>query len=473
MPEAEGGGIFVSYRRQETSHLAGRLSDRLADRFGEGQVFMDVDAIEPGVDFAEEISRAVAACKVLLAVIGPNWLTATDQRGRRRLDDPDDLVRLEIEAALARNVRVIPILVEGAVMPDRQDLPESLARLARLNAPSMRHETFRSDAGRLVTAIERALAAAPAAAVPRAAGAHAAKPERKPARSQQEPTTADMNETMLQRREASRSASPYLRDTVARGPTLHRSGAGDSSIRPTGVDESEMILVPGGEFYTGLTKAQLKEINEAEKQLPSADTYSTRLLREHWPNSGSMLDVPAFRIAKFPVTNTEYARFVAATGRFPPQHWDGSEPPGRLRDHPVVWVSWAAANAYCEWLRAEIGLPFRLPSTVEWEKAARSVDGRKFPWGNDFDRSRCHFKARSTVPVTAHAPAGDSIFGVSDMVGNAREWTSTQVEAHSATIEVRGGGFQSGSERGLWCSNRDAITGGPKASIGFRVALSQ
>jgi hypothetical protein len=160
MAEAEGGGgVFVSYRRQETSHLAGRLSDRLADRFGEAQVFMDVDAIGLGVDFAEEISRAVAACKVLLAVIGPNWLSATDERGRRRLDDPDDIVRLEIEAALARGVLVIPILAEGAVMPDREDLPDSLARLARRNALTIRHESFRYDAGRLVTAVERVLAA--------------------------------------------------------------------------------------------------------------------------------------------------------------------------------------------------------------------------------------------------------------------------------------------------------------------------
>ena len=173
MTVAEGGGIFVSYRRQESSHLAGRLYDRLADRFGEGQVFIDVDTIEPGVDFAEEIFRAVAACKVLLAIIGPAWLTATDEQGRRRLDDPDDIVRLEIEAALARGVRVIPILVEGAVMPGRHDLPESLAGLARRNALLIRHESFRSDAGRLVTAIERVLAAAPGtAAVPSAPDAH-------------------------------------------------------------------------------------------------------------------------------------------------------------------------------------------------------------------------------------------------------------------------------------------------------------
>jgi TIR domain len=161
---AEGGGIFVSYRRQESAHLAGRLYDRLADRFGEDQVSIDVDTIELGVDFAEEIRRAVAACQVLLAVIGPTWLTATDEQGRRRLDDPDDIVRLEIGAALARDVRVIPILVEGAHMPRRDDLPDSLAGLARRNALLIRHQSFRSDAGRLVTAIERVLAAASGAA---------------------------------------------------------------------------------------------------------------------------------------------------------------------------------------------------------------------------------------------------------------------------------------------------------------------
>src|SRR5215471_12675249 len=176
MAEADGGGVFVSYRRQESKHFAGRLYDQLADRFGEGQVFMDVDAIELGVDFAEAISRAVAACQVLLVVIGPTWLTITDEQGRRRLDNPDDIVRLEVEAALARDVRVIPILVEAAHMPSQDDLPDSLTGLARRNALLIRHESFRADAGRLVAAIERVLAAAPGvAAVPSAAEVHGAK----------------------------------------------------------------------------------------------------------------------------------------------------------------------------------------------------------------------------------------------------------------------------------------------------------
>jgi hypothetical protein len=137
------------------------LYDRLADRFGEGRVFIDMNAIEPGVDFAEAIFRAVAACQVLLAIIGPGWLTVTDSRDGRRLDDPDDIVRLEIEAALARGVLVIPILVEGAIMPARQDLPPSLSGLTRRQALTIQHESFRYDAGRLVTAIERILAPAP------------------------------------------------------------------------------------------------------------------------------------------------------------------------------------------------------------------------------------------------------------------------------------------------------------------------
>src|SRR5690348_16881505 len=139
MPVTEGGGIFISYRRQQSGDLAGRLYDRLARHFGESQVFMDVDKIQPGVYFADEINRAVTACKVLLAVIGPTWLTATDERGRRRLDDPDDLVRLEIETALARGVRVIPILAQDARTLARVDLPESLTDLARCHALPIRH----------------------------------------------------------------------------------------------------------------------------------------------------------------------------------------------------------------------------------------------------------------------------------------------------------------------------------------------
>jgi tetratricopeptide (TPR) repeat protein len=154
---SSSGGVFISYRRQEASGLAGRLYDRLAARFGDDRVFMDVDSIEPGLDFTEVIARAVGSCRVLLALIGHQWSSVEDDDGRRRLDNPEDLVRLELEAALERDIRVIPILVEGATMPRRQDLPAELAKLARRNALRISHESFRQDASRLVQILENLL----------------------------------------------------------------------------------------------------------------------------------------------------------------------------------------------------------------------------------------------------------------------------------------------------------------------------
>jgi TIR domain len=159
MSVAGDGGVFVSYRREGGSDAAGRLADRLVDRFGEERVFIDVDAIEPGMDYVEAITRAVTACDVLVAVIGPGWLTAADKRGRR-LDDPNDWVRVEIGTALARGVRVIPVLVGSVDMPTREELPKDLAGLARRNALRVRHETFRTNAGQLVAVVERVLASA-------------------------------------------------------------------------------------------------------------------------------------------------------------------------------------------------------------------------------------------------------------------------------------------------------------------------
>ena len=147
--------VFLSYRREETRHIAGRLADRLTDRLGPEQVFMDVDTVEPGADFAAVIAREVASCNVLIAVIGPTWLTTIDQRRRRRLDDPGDFVVLEIRAALERGIHVIPVLVDGAVMPDRGDLPEGLQGLARRHAVRLDHARFRSDVTFLLNTVDR------------------------------------------------------------------------------------------------------------------------------------------------------------------------------------------------------------------------------------------------------------------------------------------------------------------------------
>jgi hypothetical protein len=156
-PPPAPGRIFISYRREETAYPAGWLYDRLAARFADDQVFKDVDSIELGDDFVEVISSAVGSCDVLLALIGDRWLTITDEDGQRRLDDPNDFVRVEIEAALTRNVRVIPILVEGARMPRAAELPPSLARLVRRQALELHPARFDFDTGRLLRVLDKTL----------------------------------------------------------------------------------------------------------------------------------------------------------------------------------------------------------------------------------------------------------------------------------------------------------------------------
>ncbi len=137
--------IFISYRRDDSSGHTGRIFDRLEGHFGQGQVFMDVGAIRPGLDFGEVVQEAVGVCDGLVAVIGRDWLQASDTSGARRLDDPADLVRLEIATALERDIRVIPVLVQGAQMPLATDLPEGLTALARRNSIEVSDNRFRTD----------------------------------------------------------------------------------------------------------------------------------------------------------------------------------------------------------------------------------------------------------------------------------------------------------------------------------------
>ncbi len=184
------GRIFISYRREDAAYPAGWLFDRLAERFGEEQIFKDVDSIDLGDDFVEDIGKAVAETDVLLALIGDKWLTVADERGGRRLDDPEDFVRIEIEAALTKKVRIIPILVEGATMPREDQLPASLSPLARRQALELSPARFAADTGRLLRALERALAEARAAEeVAPSAGAPAG-PE--PPKAAETPPTASV-----------------------------------------------------------------------------------------------------------------------------------------------------------------------------------------------------------------------------------------------------------------------------------------
>src|SRR5215218_388087 len=153
--------IFISYRRADSAAYAGRLFDRLRNHFGDDEVFMDLEGIDPGADFSKVVAEKARAADVLIALIGCDWLTLSKMGAVRRLDDPDDLVVREIATALEAQRLVIPVLAGNTAMPGRADLPESIAALADRNAIELSDQRFHADVDRLIKVIERS---APAAA---------------------------------------------------------------------------------------------------------------------------------------------------------------------------------------------------------------------------------------------------------------------------------------------------------------------
>jgi formylglycine-generating enzyme required for sulfatase activity len=190
-----------------------------------------------------------------------------------------------------------------------------------------------------------------------------------------------------------------------------------------------------------------------------------------------------FFIARTPVTNAEYARFVAVTGHRPPFDWPGQAPPDDLRDHPVLQVTRHDAVAYCRWLAGQLQasgleepetLAARLPTDQEWEKAARGIDGRTYPWGDAFDPACCNTEEShigTTTPVGRYSPGGDSPCGCADMAGNVLEWTASEVSGGAGPV-LRGGSFLDDRE-GARCAVRStAYRIYALIMYGFRVVAS-
>lgn len=148
--------VFIGYRREDTADVAGRIYDAFVHRFGRARIFKDVDNIRPGADFGQYIKTILPKCRVFLALIGPHWIDSKDETGARRIDNPNDWVRIEIETALATpKVEVVPVLVNGARMPKPEELPPSMRPLLRRNAAAIRRDPdFHDDVARLAVALQ-------------------------------------------------------------------------------------------------------------------------------------------------------------------------------------------------------------------------------------------------------------------------------------------------------------------------------
>lgn len=179
----------------------------------------------------------------------------------------------------------------------------------------------------------------------------------------------------------------------------------------------EMITIPAGAFRMGTPDADRSGL--AKRYGGTRESYAEESPQhEIW--------VETFAIAQVPLTNALYALFQQATDAHRPIVWGGALP-DELRDHPVVDISWYEAQAFCAWLSQQTGRRYRLPTEAEWEKAARGVDGRVFPWGDDFDLQHCNVRESGlgiTKPVGQY-PAGASPYGVLEMAGSVWEWTQS------------------------------------------------
>lgn len=361
--------IFISYRRDDSADVSGRIYDRLEPRYGRGNVFKDVDAIPLGADFRRVLAEEVAKCDVMLVIIGRQWVSITDDHGQRRLDNPADFVRIEVEAALERGIPVIPLQVQNAPIPHVGDLPPTLAELPYRNGITVHGDPhFHRDMDLLIGRLDT-IFSTPKAEPVISAGPPSYIPQR-------------------------------LWDLGFRGMYFPD---GTELIVPPVCD------VPAETFLMGSDPSKDTEAFESEQPQRS-------------------VTLAAFQIAKFPVTVAEYACFVRA-GFGEPTGWEWML---RELDHPVVNVSWHDATAYARWLAERSGQPWRLPCEAEWEKAARGTDGRIYPWGDIWDQSCANTDDGGTEGTTSVGtyPSGASPYGALDMAGNVFEWTSSLYEPY-------------------------------------------
>jgi len=284
--------VFISYRRADSGGHAHTLRDRLSRRFGRGSVFMDVGEINPGEDFVAVIQNAVGSCDVLIALIGDQWLSATDKMGRR-LDNPNDWVRLEIATALQRNILVIPTLVDGASVPRVEDLPDELKPLAQRNAWEISHTRYRADMDRLIGKLQE----------------HAADLARK---------RAEREQLAQEKAEAERLAAQKVEEE-----RIKREKAEQDRL-PREKAEAERVE---------------RERAEAER-LAAQKAEEERIARER---------AEAERLAAQKAEEERIAREKAESSRVEPGSW----PLGHILDRKYEIVEQLAITGYCEIYKAQ------------------------------------------------------------------------------------------------------------------------
>ena len=464
--------LFISYRRDDSAGYAGRLYDRLEQEFGRDNVVMDVDAIPLGADFVEVLGDEVVKCDVLLAIIGSRWLDARDEDGNRRLENPADFVRIEIETALTRDIRVIPILLEGTRIPKADQLPDDLRKLSVRNALNLRHASFFDDMERLIRGLKRVVrhkAKMELKAAEEAEARRKAEEERKAAEEAEAQETREWGLVISsrdknviqdflerwphsQRAEAARARIAALERKAAEAQAAQPTPApviasSDDRYRAEGrikVDARIIHGAPDGWFLPGNGKVEWFQDHDGGPEMVvvpagkfmmgSPETEAERSDRES-PQHQVTIARP-FAIGRHAVTRGQFAAFVNKTGYVLAQGWLAKRLFGTWRNpgfpqddrHPVVRASWEDAKAFVAWLHSQTGQNYRLLSEAEWEYAARAGTTTPFWWGSTINPAQANYDGNYVYGDGAKGEYREQTVAVGEFAANP--WGFYQVHGN-------------------------------------------
>ncbi len=424
--------IFISYRRDDAAGHAGRLFDRLSAHFGADQIFMDIEQIEAGADFVQAIQEAVGSCEILIALIGRHWLSGENE-AERRIDNPNDFVRLEVATALERDVRVIPVLVQGAAMPRPQDLPADLVLLSRRNAIELSNTRWKHDVDGLIATVEKVLArqrgATPAAATGGQAAEEAKQQQQRAAEDRQRQIAAAAAATERAAAAAGRSELPVRGEAVMPlfGTPATDKPAPSRFIRRVVIAAAAAlaVIVVGiiviAALVSALPSGSESGENQLTQQTPTPKSKPTNLVAQQtgevtgsptpppsppapgeviqnqsgmkfvWVPKGSFMmgsengdpdEQPVhevtlsdgFYMGKYEVTQAQWQKVMGSN----PSYFQGCD------NCPVESVSWDNVQEFISKLtELNDGYTYRLPTEAEWEYAARA--GTKGDYAGDLD----------------------------------------------------------------------------------------
>jgi formylglycine-generating enzyme required for sulfatase activity len=447
------GKIFLNYRRVDADAWADRLYERLTKQLPTAEIFMDIDGDIPlGLPWAQWLDSQVAACDLMLVLIGRSWVAEFEARsapGER------DFVRVEIESALARRIPVVPIFLGDAPAPKSASLPSAIRPLLDLQAIRLQRLSFDADAKALIDGVVRSIKLARGEAV-------------EPARPGRAPVTP------IDRAAEGRIKVDAKIVLGAPGGWLN-PGAGKAEWFKDLDAGPEMVVVPAGEFMMGSPSSEERWAG-----------YDGREEPQHKVTIAAPLAV-----GRFAVTFDEWDAAVATGGV---THKPGDQGWGRGR-RPVVNVSWEDAKAYCAWLSKATGKTYRLLSEAEWEYCCRARTPTPFWWGSDISAAQANFDGnytygsgkkgdyrKQTVPVDTFEP---NPWGLYQVHGNVWEWCEDVWHANYNGALLDGSVWRQGGDQsrrvvrgGSWgnvpqflrSAGRNGFTTGNRSnSLGFRV----